>query len=331
MKQWDIAALGEILIDFVSLPQPDPGKIVMEGNPGGAPANLLAQAARLGRSTAFIGKAGRDAFGGLLQDTLTRAGIDARGLVRGAEPTTLAMVTLNSAGDRSFAFYRDRTADVALTPAEVDPALLAGCRIFHFGSVSLAAEPARGTTLWAAKTAGEAGAVVSYDPNYRPLLWHSADEAREQMLRGLALARLVKVSEEELALLSGRAGLREGLEALCARFPQVELLTATLGAEGCACLRPADGLYLRLPTYRMECVDTTGAGDSCWGAFLTRLLEEGGDVRALTHRTLESCLRFACAAGTLTTTARGAIPALRGRQDILDCMARAPLYPLKDQ
>ncbi len=274
--------------------------------------------ALLGHTTAFVGKAGKDAFGDLLASTLKSAGIDDRGLVRGAEPTTLAMVSLDAAGDRSFAFYRNGTADVTLTKEEVLSELLSGCRIFHFGSVSLSTEPARATTLWAAQQAAKQGAVVSYDPNYRPLLWQSEEEAVEQMHRGLALAELVKVSEEELALLSGKTDLREGLEALCTRYPGVKLMTATLGGDGCACLRPADGLYLRLPAFKVDCVDTTGSGDSCWGAFLSRLLEENAEVdpTALPAEKLEDMLRFACAAGGLTATAHGAIPSLKGRQEI---------------
>jgi len=324
MKQWDITALGEILMDCVSLPHAGEGKMTLEANPGGAPANLLAQAALLGHTTAFVGKAGSDAFGNLLADTLNKAGIDSRGLVRGSEPTTLAMVSLDASGDRSFAFYRNQTADVTLRQQEVLPELLSDCRIFHFGSVSLSAEPARSTTLWAAEEAAKHGAVVSYDPNYRPLLWQSQAEAVEQMRRGLALAQLVKVSEEELALLSGKNDLKEGLESLCALYPQIKLMTATLGGEGCACLRPADGLYLRLPAYKVDCVDTTGSGDSCWGAFLSRLLEENAaaDPTALPAEKLEEMLRFACAAGGLTATAHGAIPALKGRQEIEALMKR---------
>lgn len=318
MKQWDITALGEILMDCVSLPADLPGKMMLEANPGGAPANLLAQAALLGRTTAFIGKAGRDAFGELLADTLNRANIDSRGLVRGRQPTTLAMVTLDAHGDRSFAFYRNQTADVTLCKEEVDPLLLSGCRVFHFGSVSLSAEPARSTTLWAAQEAARQGAAVSYDPNYRPLLWQDEALAKEQMLRGLALAHLVKVSGEELALLSGTDDLRRGMEELCRRFGGIRLLVTTLGGDGCACLRPADGLYLRLPAFRVNCVDTTGAGDSCWGAFLTRLLEENAeqDPALVPADRLQQMLGFACAAGALTTTGHGAIPSLHGRQDI---------------
>lgn len=319
MKQWDITALGEILMDCVALPgQQD--KMMLEANPGGAPANLLAQAALLGHTTAFVGKAGQDAFGDLLEGTLRRAGIETAGLVRGSQPTTLAMVTLDAAGDRSFAFYRNGTADVSLGQQEVPAALLEGCRIFHFGSVSLSAEPARATTLWAAETAARHGAVVSYDPNYRPLLWPDRQQAVEQMHRGLALAQLVKVSEEELELLSGESELRSGMEALCRRYGGIALLVATLGEKGCACLRPADGFFVQLPAFVVASVDTTGAGDSCWGAFLSRLLEESpaADPNTLAPQKLEELLRFACAAGALTTTSHGAIPALQGRQQIME-------------
>ena len=199
---FDIVALGESLIDFTPSGENSQGMALFARNPGGAPANVLAMAAKLGGKTAFIGKVGDDAFGAFLKKTMEDAGVDVRGLRMTREyPTTLAFVQLTPEGDRSFTFYRKPGADVMLAPAEVDRALLRDCRIFHFGSVSLTDEPCRTATLEAAREAKAAGAMISYDPNYRPFLWDSAERAREALLAALPLADIVKaVSYTHLTL-----------------------------------------------------------------------------------------------------------------------------------
>lgn len=212
---FDIVALGESLIDFTPSGENSQGMALFARNPGGAPANVLAMAAKLGGKTAFIGKVGDDAFGAFLKKTMEDAGVDVRGLRMTREyPTTLAFVQLTPEGDRSFTFYRKPGADVMLAPAEVDRALLRDCRIFHFGSVSLTDEPCRTATLEAAREAKAAGAMISYDPNYRPFLWDSAERAREALLAALPLADIVKVSEEEMELLTGEVQLAAGADAL---------------------------------------------------------------------------------------------------------------------
>ena len=217
---YDIVALGESLIDFTPAGINEMGMPLFSQNPGGAPANVLAMASKLGRSTAFVGKVGRDAFGRFLQEHMEKAGIDCSALRRDDRvPTTLAFVQLDEYGDRSFSFYRDPGADVMLRPEEVDDTLLEGCRIFHFGSVSLTKEPCRGTTLWVARRAREAGALISYDPNYRPFLWPSVEAARRALCAALELTDILKVSEEEMCLLTGESTLPGGAEKLQAMGP----------------------------------------------------------------------------------------------------------------
>lgn len=223
---FDIVALGESLIDFTPSGENSQGMALFARNPGGAPANVLAMAAKLGGKTAFIGKVGDDAFGAFLKKTMEDAGVDVRGLRMTREyPTTLAFVQLTPEGDRSFTFYRKPGADVMLAPAEVDRALLRDCRIFHFGSVSLTDEPCRTATLEAAREAKAAGAMISYDPNYRPFLWDSAERAREALLAALPLADIVKVSEEEMELLTGEVQLEAGADALASRGAALVLVT----------------------------------------------------------------------------------------------------------
>ena len=286
---FDIVALGESLIDFTPSGENSQGMALFARNPGGAPANVLAMAAKLGGKTAFIGKVGDDAFGAFLKKTMEDAGVDVRGLRMTREyPTTLAFVQLTPEGDRSFTFYRKPGADVMLAPAEVDRALLRDCRIFHFGSVSLTDEPCRTATLEAAREAKAAGAMT--------------------------LADIVKVSEEEMELLTGEVQLAAGADALASRG--AALVLVTLGPRG-AYYRAAAGRGL-LPACEVDTVDTTGAGDAFLGALLSCLagktLEE---LRILPQAQWERIVAFANAAGSLTTAAKGAIPAMPAREQIL--------------
>ena len=290
---FDIVALGESLIDFTPSGENSQGMALFARNPGGAPANVLAMAAKLGGKTAFIGKVGDDAFGAFLKKTMEDAGVDVRGLRMTREyPTTLAFVQLTPEGDRSFTFYRKPGADVMLAPAEVDRALLRDCRIFHFGSVSLTDEPCRTATLEAAREAKAAGAMISYDPNYRPFLWDSAERAREALLAALPLADIVKVSEEEMELLTGEVQLAAGADALASRG--AALVLVTLGPRG-AYYRAAAGRGL-LPACEVDTVDTTGAGDAFLGALLSCLagktLEELRTAASIDPQYLEILLKM---------------------------------------
>ena len=315
---YDIVALGESLIDFTPEGTGPLGTPLYSQNPGGAPANVLAMAAKLGLSTAFIGKVGDDPFGRFLQTAMEGAGIDCRGLVRDPRyHTTLAFVHLDGQGDRSFSFYREAGADRMLRVEDVAD-LVTDCRIFHFGSVSLTGEPCRSATLSAARRARDAGALVSFDPNYRPLLWEGEEEARRTILEALPLAGLLKVSGEEMELLTGERDLERGAARLCSMGP--EAVFVTLGEKGAYFQVPAG--TGRLPAYAVSAVDTTGAGDAFLGALLAQIPGLGRE--ALSRLTLDQwreAVRTACAAGGLTASARGAIPAMPGPAQIRACVA----------
>ena len=312
-KNIDIVSLGECLVDFICTEKD--GAVSMEGHPGGAPANLLAMASRLGRSTELLTKVGGDPFGRFLLEKLTEAGIGVRGVRADRKhPTTLAIVQLDASGERSFSFYRDRTADVMLSAGELDTDALRAAEIFHFGSLSLTAEPVRSATFAAIAEAKAAGAYISFDPNWRPALWRSRDEAVSLMRKGLGYADFVKVSEEELALITGEDGLARGVSALLSDFP-VSLLAVSRGAGGA--LLTNRRFTAELPAFRVHTVDTTGAGDAFYGALLSALLETGKAAGELDGAGLTALLRFANAAGALSTTKKGAIPAQPTREDIL--------------
>ena len=302
----DITAIGEILIDLTQSGRTEQGIPRFDANPGGAPANLAVAAARLGAKTAFIGRVGRDSYGDFLRRTLEENHVDVTGLsVDARQHTTLAIVTLDERGERSFSFYRDPSADVNFCFEDVPAALLEGCRVLHFGSVSLTAEPSRSATLRAAQAAREKGALISYDPNYRASLWPDEDTAVEQMLRPLPLVDILKVSDEELPLLTGARDLAEGTAALAGKG--IRLVLVTLGAEG-VFYRFGDRTGL-VPGFRVTVGDTNGAGDTFFGAALSRLVRKES-LDALTIEELEAILRFANKAASITTSRHGAIPAM---------------------
>ncbi|GHU51810.1 putative sugar kinase YdjE [Bacilli bacterium] len=314
---FDVTALGELLIDFTPSGLNDQGMSLFACNPGGAPANVLAMNNKLGGKTAFIGKVGNDEFGHFLERTLRDSGIDTAGLVLDkALNTTLAFVQLNEAGDRSFSFYRKEGADIMFTAAEINRELIAEAGIFHFGAVSLTGEPCRSAVYAALDYAKAHGKIISYDPNYRPLLWHSEAEAKVEMARPLALADILKVSEEEMSLLTGEKDLEKGAALLAEKGPGIVLVS--LGAKGAFCFC-ADGSAV-LPTYDVKTIDTTGAGDAFLGAVHYRLRGKTKEqVRGISKEELADIVDFANAAGSLTTTKKGAIPAMPDMAAIEQC------------
>ena len=307
----DIVAIGEVLIDLTQKGTDELGVGQYAANPGGAPANLAVAAARLGAETAFIGKVGADAFGSYLRRVLEENGVDTTGMLTDAhEHTTLAVVSVDGAGERSFSFYRDPSADVNLQAEEIPAALLRDTRVLHFGSVSLTAEPARSATLYAAKTARENGCLVSYDPNYRESLWHSREEAVAQMKAALPLCDILKISDEELPLLTGTNDPAEGSRQLSNLG--IRLSFVTLGADG-AFYRMGEHTG-SVPGIRVKVGDTNGAGDTFFGAALSKLVRE--DLDTLTPERLAEIAAFANKAASITTSRHGAIPAMPRLEEI---------------
>ncbi len=320
---FDIVALGESLIDFTPSGVNEMGMQLFSCNPGGAPANVLAMSARLGQKTAFIGKVGDDSFGGFLEKTMRSAGIEVSGLLKTkVVPTTLAFVQLDEHGDRTFSFYRKPGADICLQPEEVPTALLRDCKLFHFGSVSLTDEPSRSATLFAAKAAKEAGALISYDPNYRPPLWSGEKEAVMVIRSAMELADIIKVSDEEMVLLTGQDDLAKGADALASNGACLVLITC--GEKG-AYYRTGQACGW-VPAYAVQAVDTTGAGDAFLGALLHHMVGMSkAEIYALPKEKLESVVRYGNAAGGLTVMNKGAIPAMPSETEILSCIQDCPL------
>ncbi len=318
----DVTAIGELLIDFTPIGQSAQNNPIFEQNPGGAPANVLACLSKLGRKTAFIGKVGADQFGVALKQTLKQVGVSIDGLIIGEGcHTTLAFVHLSDSGDRSFSFYRDPGADLLLTPEEVNKQLIDECKIFHFGSVSMTGEPSRSATLSAVKYAREQGRIISYDPNLRMRLWSSESEAKEVILGAMPYADILKISEEELLFLTGEKDLQKGSRFLRDTYG-LKLILITLGPDGA--YASSKIAQAQAPAYAVKTVDTTGAGDSFTGGFLYCLLQSGKTPEGLSENDLKEFLAFGNAVGSLTTTNKGAIPALPTLDQVRECQKNVP-------
>lgn len=308
----DILAVGEILIDLTQSGVTEQGIPRFDANPGGAPANLAVAAARLGATTGFIGKVGADSFGTFLRTCLAENNVDVTGLVTDPiQHTTLAVVALDAAGERTFSFYRDPSADVNLSAEEISPEQLKNTRVLHFGSVSLTAEPARSATLYAAKAAKELGAIVSYDPNYRASLWPDQETAVKRMLKPLPMVDILKVSDEELPLLTGTDDPVKGSAILAEKG--IGLIFVTLGPNG-AFYRMGDKTG-HVPGVPCKVGDTNGSGDTFFGAALSQLVKYA-DFSALTALDLERIVAFANKAASLTTSRHGAIPAMPTLEEV---------------
>lgn len=309
-----ILAVGELLIDFTPESVPGAEPVRFAQHPGGAPANVLAQAARLGADTALISRVGADAFGSFLIEQVARQGIATDGIVRDdRHPTTLAFVHLDAAGDRSFSFYRSDSADRMLCDADISPEAVAQASILHFGGVSLTDEPARQATLHAVQLAREAGTLVSYDPNYRPALWESEALARQELRRVLPLVDILKVSEEELPLLTDTDDVAEGARRLSALG--IPLVLVSRGPKG-AYYQQGD-LTGSCEAYPVAVVDTTGAGDAFMGAILSHLCHMDRETLvSLTPDALQEIVSFASAAGSLVCTRKGALSSMAAEAEI---------------
>lgn len=321
----DFLSLGEMLIDFTPAGKTDAGIPVFEQNPGGAPANVAVQAARLGVSAGFIGKVGRDMFGTFLKQTLEAQNVDTTNMLLSDDTaTSLAFVQLSESGDRDFSFYRNPGADTQIRFEEIDTAQIDTAKVLCFGSLLLTAEPARTAVPQIVAYAREKGIITAYDPNWRQPLWPDTQTGIAAMKSLLPLADVVKASDEELAMLTGCAEIGDGAKALFAHGVQVAVITR--GAAGCVvCAKEGT---LSLSTYDTKVVDTTGSGDSFFGAFLTKLMETGKPVAAITLDELREAADFANASGSVCATKKGAIPALPGRDVIEACRKTVPLLVL---
>ena len=311
-KLYDVTAMGELLIDFAMNGQSEQGNNLFEACPGGAPCNVLAMLNKLGRKTAFIGKVGDDQFGRLLKDTISGVGINAEGLCMDEEvPTTLAFVHTFPDGDREFSFYRKPGADMMIDEDEVNYNIIRSSKVFHFGTLSMTGEPARTATKRALEVAKEAGCLITFDPNLRPPLWNTLDEAKKQMEYGFQYCDVLKISDNEIQFVSGMEDYDDGIRYLQEKY-NIPLIFLTMGKDGSRAYYK--GLRVERPGFKCNTIETTGAGDTFCGSSLYYILEH--DFENLTEEQLGEMLTFANAAAAIVTTRKGAIRAMPEKEEV---------------
>ena len=304
MKKFDVTALGELLIDFTDNGKSAQGNTLFEANPGGAPCNVLAMLNKCGHPTAVIGKVGKDIFGLKLKSTLEEVGINTSNLIVDENArTTLAFVQTFEDGDRDFSFFRNPGADMLLTAQEVDEELIKDSRIFHFGTLSMTHDGVREATKRAIAVAKESGAVISFDPNLRPPLWNSLEDAKVQVAYGLGQCDVLKISDNEIQWFTGEEDFDAGIAKLRKEY-DIPLILLSMGRDGSRAYYK-DLKVEAAPFLQESTIETTGAGDTFGGSCLHYILKYGLDD--LDESRLKEMLTFANAAASIVTTRKGAL------------------------
>lgn len=313
MKNYDVIALGELLIDMTDNGMSGQGNTLFEANPGGAPCNVLAMLTKLGYKTGFIGKVGEDLFGRKLKAVLEEVGIDTANLCVDKDArTTMAFVETKADGDRDFSFYRNPGADMQLRKEDIKAELLTQTRLFHFGTLSMTHDEVREATKFAVAYAKEQGAVISFDPNIREPLWKSMDLAREQVEYGLGMCDILKISDNEIVWLTGEEDYSAGVRKIKERY-DIPLILVSMGKEGSRAYYK-NTMVERAAFVQKDTIETTGAGDTFMACVLHKVLQVGLD--AFTEGQLEEMLTFANAAASLVTTRKGALRVMPEEHEI---------------
>ncbi len=300
MEKIKLLSFGEALIDFTPT-----SADCYRPNAGGAPFNLAVCTAKYGVPTAFIGKVGKDAFGALLINTAKKYGVLSDGFVFDKlHPTTHAFVTIDEQGERDFVFCRAHGADCTITKEEVDVRLVEQAAAFHFGGLSLTGGSVKSACLFALETAKRQGKLISFDPNYRALLWESEKAFCEEVTEVLPYVDILKVSDEEAMMITGTNSVEE---ALC-KLEAVSLVALTMGAKGAVV--QLGNSRRSVSGYKAATVDTTGAGDIFFGVFLSQILLSG---KSFLDTDIDEAARYcdkACMYAAQSTEKHGAIPSI---------------------
>lgn len=303
---YDIVSIGECLIDFTPFKEQPNGYPVFEQNPGGAPANMVASAAARGARVSYIGLVGDDQFGRFLSQQLQKANIDTRGMsFSPTHHTTLAFVHLDDDGQREFNFNRD--ADIMLAESDVDWELVRSTKLLHVSSLVFDGPIAAATAHKVTAEAKKAGALISYDVNWRPMLWKDLEAGKASIKQGIDAADILKVSEEELVLVTDIEDEVEAVASLHARG--VKMVVVTKGGDG-TIVYTKHASAACAARKGLKVIDTTGAGDACFGAFVWEYLASGKDIDALNADDLYAFQRVANAVAGLTVTVRGGISSI---------------------
>lgn len=301
---YDVVALGELLIDFTQNGISKQGNLMFEANPGGAPCNVLAMLSKWGHSTAFIGKVGKDMFGKQLAETIAACGISNEALRFDPDVnTTLALVHKLENGDRDFSFYRNPGADMMLRADEVPEKFIAQAKIFHFGSLSMTHRQVAEATRRALVIAEKHHVLRSFDPNLRPPLWKSLEDAKMMIRYGLAHCDILKISDNEIRWLTNETDYTACVESIRQEF-DIPLILVSMGPDGSRAYTHTS--MVECPAFLTpNSIDTTGAGDTFCAAVLHSVLTHG--LEGYSAADLRDMLRTANAAASIVTTRRGAL------------------------
>lgn len=313
MKQYDIICAGEMLIDFT--PGKDP--YTFTANPGGAPANVAIAAARNELSTAFLGILGNDDFGIRLKETLLANQVTLLcPKLTDQAITTLAFVTIYENGERSFTFARKPGADILLSIEDIKKTDIQSCRLFHAGSVSLSDNPSRDAIKYAMKLAHSYQKLVSFDINYRDMIWHDMEKCKAEVDSILPYVDLLKISDEELYFVGGE----DNIPAFMKQY-DIRVLIQTLGCDGAKYYY--NGAQKTIPGHKVKAIDATGAGDAFWGGFLAKILMFGVQhVSDINETMVEEALLYGNISGALCVQKMGGIPAIPNKQFIQDTILK---------
>lgn len=308
---FDVMCVGEMVIDFT--PGREEGSYIR--NAGGAPANVAIALSRFGRISAFCGKLGNDDFGRFLLRTLQEDKVQMLcNTLTDRAVTTMTFVTLGENGERSFTFARKPGADMLLKPNDIAERDIQNSTVVHAGSCSLSRGSAREATKLAMRLGHENGELVSFDLNYRELLWENGEEAERQIKSVLPYVDLLKVSDEEVFLIGGEKHIPDMMNDY-----GISTVVLTRGSEGARAY--FGGRMLQISAGKADVADTNGAGDAFWGGFLSSILDQGVVSTAqLDDETIWNALRFGTAAGWLTVQKYGAIPALPTKVQVEDVL-----------
>ena len=274
---------------------------------------MLAMIQKLGGTTAFIGKVGKDMFGRQLKTAVEAVGIDTRNLMEDEEVhTTLAFVHTFPDGDRDFSFYRNPGADMMLTKEEIQEDLIRNSKVFHFGTLSSTHEGVREATRYAIDVAKEAGCLISFDPNLRPPLWNTLEDARKEIEYGLSKADILKISDNEVEFLCGTSDYDEGAKMLIEKY-NIPFVCVTLGKDGSRAYYK--GMRVEVPGFvQKNTIETTGGGDTFCGCMLHYIIQHG--LEDLTEENLRELLTFANAAASVITTRKGALAVMPSKEEV---------------
>lgn len=308
MNGVELLCLGELMLDMVAREAPDGGISGFDMKPGGAAGNVAVAAARLGLRAGVVAKVSGDVFGGIMKKTMQDDGVDTTGLIMDPDrKIVMAFVTYDAQKKPNYLFYRENAASASLSADEIHPEWFSGTKALYFSSMGLVRDPLREANYQAARLAAEAGARIAFDPNIRFGVWPSREAVREQVLRMMQHAHICKMNDDELAFLFGEGDIEARCRGIMRRFPAMELVAITLGADGAFLMNRA-GEWAKVGALDNDVIDTMGAGDSFFAALISQAI--GCGFRCEGAEKLRSMLEYANAAALLTAKRPGAIPAM---------------------